>query len=324
MSPLNFISLLGIFGLCAIAWLFSENRNPKYFPWRVVIMGILLQLVLGALVFTVPVTRYLLEGFSNLLNVVFDAADAGARFIFGRNLVPLPGQEPLILSPLGSGGACAPGTAGQVVAGFCGIQLGYVFAFRALPAVIFFSGLMSLLYSLGVIQVITNIFAKVFYATMRLSGAEALSGAANIFVGIEAAIVVRQYLAKMTRSELCAILACCFGTAASSTLAIYVNFLRPVFPNILGHLVSASILAIPACFVLSKILVPETSRPLTAGGIPDERTLRAEPACESDGCRDRRSLGWREDVSGDRRSPDSSTGIGLSSQSVFWRVNAFA
>ena len=276
MSPLNFISLLGIFGLCAIAWLFSENRNPKYFPWRVVIMGILLQLVLGALVFTVPVTRYLLEGFSNLLNVVFDAADAGARFIFGRNLVPLPGQEPLILSPLGSTGACASGTAGQLVAGFCGIQLGYVFAFRALPAVIFFSGLMSLLYSLGVIQVITNVFAKVFYSTMRLSGAEALSGAANIFVGIEAAIVVRQYLAKMTRSELCAILACCFGTAASSTLAIYVNFLRPVFPNILGHLVSASILAIPACFVLSKILVPETVTPLTAGGIPDERVLRDE------------------------------------------------
>ena len=105
---------------------------------------------------------------------------------------------------------------------------------------------------------------------MRLSGAEALSGAANIFVGIEAAIVVRPFLAKMTRSELCAILSCCFGTAASSTLAIYVNFLRPVLPNILGHLVSASIMAIPACFVLSKILVPETEVPLTAGGIPDE------------------------------------------------------
>jgi concentrative nucleoside transporter, CNT family len=273
MSLLNVISFIGIFGLCAIAWLFSENRSPKYFPWRVVIMGILLQLVLGFLVFVLPGTRDLLQGFSNLLNVVFDAADAGARFIFGRNLIPLPGQEPLILSPLAPSGACAPGTAGQVIPGFCGIQLGYIFAFRALPAVIFFSGLMALLYNLGIIQLITNLFAKIFYTAMRLSGAEALSGAANIFVGIEAAIVVRQYLAKMTRSELCAILACCFGTAASSTLAIYVNFLRPVFPNILGHLVSASIMAIPACFVLSKILVPETSIPLTAGGVPDERTL---------------------------------------------------
>lgn len=237
-------------------------------------MGIGLQLVLGALVFAVPGTRDLLQTFTNLLNVVFDAADAGARFVFGRNIVPLPGQDPLILSPLAEGASCAPDTAGQVIPGFCGIKLGYIFAFRALPAVIFFSGLMALLYNLGVIQVITNIFARVFYTVMRLSGAEALSGAANIFVGIEAAIVVRPFLAKMTRSELCAILSCCFGTAASSTLAIYVNFLRPVFPNILGHLVSASIMAIPACFVLSKILVPETEMPLTADGIPDEMMAR--------------------------------------------------
>jgi concentrative nucleoside transporter, CNT family len=275
MPILNFVSFVGIFGLCAIAWLFSENRSPKYFPWRVVIMGIGLQLVLGACVFAVPGTRDLLQTFSNLLNVVFDAADAGARFVFGRNVVPLPGQEPLILSPLAAGANCAPDSAGQVIPGFCGVKLGYIFAFRALPAVIFFSGLMALLYNIGVIQFITNIFAKVFYAVMRLSGAEALSGAANIFVGIEAAIVVRPFLAKMTRSELCAILSCCFGTAASSTLAIYVNFLRPVFPNILGHLVSASIMAIPACFVLSKILVPETELPLTAGGIPDESAALA-------------------------------------------------
>ena len=273
--PLNAISFLGIFGLCAIAWLFSENRSLKYFPWRIVLMGILLQLALGALVFLLPPTRDALQVFSNLLNVVFDAADAGARFVFGRNLVPLPGQEPLLLSPVTAGGTCAPNTAGELVPGFCGIQLGYIFAFRALPAVIFFSGFVGLLYALGIIQFITNVFAKIFYSVMRLSGAEALSGAANIFVGIEAAIVVKPYLAKMTRSELCAILACCFGTAASSTLAIYVNFLRPVFPNILGHLVSASILAIPACFVLSKILVPETEVPVTAGGIPQERDRRS-------------------------------------------------
>lgn len=271
---LNAISFLGIFGLCAIAWIFSENRSFRVFPWRVVVAGIFLQLVLGALVFVVPGTRDALQIFSNLLNVVFDAADAGARFVFGRNVVPVPGQEPLILAPVTPGGSCAPNTAGEVIPGFCGIQLGYIFAFRALPAVIFFSGFVGLLYSLGVIQVITNIFAKIFYTVMRLSGAEALSGAANIFVGIEAAIVVKPFLAKMTRSELCAILACCFGTAASSTLAIYVNFLRPVFPNILGHLVSASIIAIPACFVLSKILVPETEVPLTAGGIPDEKDLK--------------------------------------------------
>lgn len=261
MGLLNLISFLGILGLCAIAWIFSEHRSPKYFPWRVVISGIILQLGLGFLVFAFPPTRGALEIFSALLNVIFSAADYGANFVFGSNLVPgeFQGRAPT------------------------SIDLGYIFAFRALPAVIFFSGLIGLLYNLGVMQVVTNFFAKLFYKTMRLSGAESLSGAANIFVGIEAAIAVKPFLASMTRSELCAILACCFGTAASSTLAIYVSFLKPVFPNILGHLVSASIMAIPACFLLSKILVPETSVPVTAGGIPtDEKVLRAPNKSDAD------------------------------------------
>jgi CNT family concentrative nucleoside transporter len=248
---LNLISFFGIFGLCAIAWLFSENRRLRLIPWRVILWGIGLQLVLGFLVFRFPPTRAALNAFNNLLDGVFAAADFGARFVFGSNIVPLPDKPP-------------------------DVNLGYIFAFRALPTVVFFSGLMALLYAIGVIQPVVNFFAKIFYKTMRLSGAEALSGAANIFVGIESAIVVKPFLAKMTRSELCAILACCFGTAASSTLAIYVSFLRPVFPNILGHLVSASIIAIPACFVLSKILVPETETPVTAGGIPTEEAAKAE------------------------------------------------
>ncbi|MFB2839744.1 NupC/NupG family nucleoside CNT transporter [Floridanema evergladense] len=250
MSYLNLISFLGIFGLCVVAWIFSEYR--KIIPWRVIIGGILLQLVLGFLVFQFPLTRKALEIFSSLLDSVFLAADVGANFVFGKNIVPIPGRP-------------------------ADVNLGYIFAFRALPTVIFFSGLMALLYNLGVIQLITNIFAKAFYKTMRLSGAESLSGAANIFVGIEAAIAVKPFIAKMTRSEICAILSCCFGTAASSTLAIYVNFLRPVFPNILGHLVSASIMAIPACFVLSKILVPERQVPVTAGGIPVEEKVEFDP-----------------------------------------------
>ncbi|WNZ21672.1 nucleoside:proton symporter [Leptolyngbya sp. NK1-12] len=274
MSFLNLISFFGIFGLCAIAWLFSENRHPRYFPWRVVIAGLLLQFVLGALVFIVPGTRDLLQVFSTLLNVLFEAADAGARFIFGGILVPLPGEETLLLAPLVQGEVCSNSTVGEVISGYCGVRLGYIFALRALPTVIFFSALVALLYNLGILQVITKIFAQIFYRTMRLSGAESLSGASNIFVGIEAAIVVRPFLPKMTRSELCTILACCFGTTASSVLALYSAFLRPVFPNILGHLVSASIMAIPACFLLSKILIPEAQTPLTAAGIPDE--TRAE------------------------------------------------
>jgi concentrative nucleoside transporter, CNT family len=268
MSVLNFISFCGIFGLCAIAWLCSENRRPQYFPWRVVIAGLLLQFLLGALVFVVPGTRDLLQVLSALLNVLFEAAEAGARFVFGT-LVPLPGQEPLLLAPLAPGEVCSSSTTGEILTGLCGVRLGYIFAVRALPAVIFFSALVSLLHSFGILQVLTHLFGQVFYRAMRLSGAEALSGAANIFVGIEAAIVVRPFLARMTRSELCSVLACCFGTTASTVLAVYALMLRPVFPNILGHLVSASVMAIPACFVLSKILVPETEKPLTTGSLTD-------------------------------------------------------
>jgi len=284
MTYLNFVSFFGIFGLCFVAWIFSEDRRiipwrVIIIPWRVIIWGIGLQLVLGYLVFQQPQTREGLRWFSELLDGLFASADTGARFVFGRLLVPPTGQEPYVLLPLRADGTCPPGqvllddltSVGNAAANYCTTnRLAYVFAFRALPAVVFFSGFMALLENLGIIQRVVDVFAKLFFWTMRLSGAEALSGAANIFVGIEAAIVVKPYLPKMTRSELCAILACCFGTAASSTLAIYVSFLRPVFPNILGHLVSASIIAIPACFVLSKIIVPETGVPLTMGGIPKE------------------------------------------------------
>ena len=215
MTYLNFVSFFGIFGLCFVAWIFSEDR--RVIPWRVIIWGIGLQLVLGYLVFQQPQTREWLRLFSELLDGIFASADAGARFVFGRLIVPPTGQEPYALLPIRPDGTCA---AGQVLldgltnvanpdARYCTTnRLAYVFAFRALPAVIFFSGLMALLENLGIIQIVVNVFAKLFFWTMRLSGAEALSGAANIFVGIEAAIVVKPYLPKMTRSELCAILAC--------------------------------------------------------------------------------------------------------------------
>jgi CNT family concentrative nucleoside transporter len=276
MGFLNLISLVGIFGLCAIAWLLSENRDPKYFPWRVVIVGLLFQFLVGAMVFLLPGTRDALQSFSGLLGVLFEAADAGARFIFGRLFVPFSGQDSFFLVPLVPGAeSCASDSIGQVVPGFCGIRVGYIFAFRALPAVVFLTGLISLFYRLGVIQFITNLLARVSHPLFRLSGAEVLGGIANLFVGIEAAIVVKPYLAKMSRSELCAVLACCFGTASSATLASYVSILRPVFPNVLSHLVAATIMGVPACFLLAKIIVPETETPLTTWSMPPEQARKA-------------------------------------------------
>ncbi|MBL1177123.1 NupC/NupG family nucleoside CNT transporter [Pantanalinema sp. GBBB05] len=277
MRWLNLLSFIGIFAFCGIAWLTSENR--RVIPWKTLIWGIGLQLILGALVFLVPVTRLAVLMLNDGVNAILDAIEAGARFVFGNILVPNPGQVP------------GPTLAGRWIARAItppyapvpgdylspdNINLGYIFAFRALPSVIFFSALMSLLYALGLIQPIVNAFARIFRRTMSLSGAEALSGAANIFVGIEAMLVIRPYLARMTRSEFCAILASCFGSIASTVLALYAGFLRPEFPNITGHLVSASIMAIPACFVMAKLIVPETETPVTIDRGLEERRVTTE------------------------------------------------
>ncbi|MGG6265820.1 NupC/NupG family nucleoside CNT transporter [Leptolyngbya sp. AN03gr2] len=271
MSWLNFLSFGGIFVLCAIAWLGSENR--RVIPWKVILWGIALQLILGLLVFTFPVTRFVISVISNGINAVLDATEAGSRFLFGSLLVPEPNVTPgPILVGRWIARAITPPyvpVAGDRLSPE-NLNLGYTFAFRALPLVIFFSALMSLLYYLGVIQPIVKFFAKIFRRSMNLSGAEALSGSMNIFVGIESALTVRPYLASMTRSELCAVLTCCYGSIASTVLALYAQALRPVFPNITGHLVSASIMAIPACFVISKLLVPETEVPKTLGALPED------------------------------------------------------
>lgn len=275
MNPwLNSLSLLGMIALCGIAWLGSENR--KVIPWRVIFWGIGLQLGLGLLVFLVPPTRSLFLGLNEAVNAVLDATEAGARFIFGDLFVPNPAVTPgPVLAGRWIARAVAP--AYVPVAGDRlppeSLNLGYIFAFRALPSVIFFSALMSLLYALGIIQPIVNFLARILRRTMNLSGAEALSGAANIFVGVEALTVVRPYLPDMTRSELCAILAAGFGSIASTVLALYSQLLRQSFPNITAHLISASIMAIPACFVMAKILVPETEIPKTLGaGLSDRPT----------------------------------------------------
>lgn len=265
---LRLISLLGMAVLCGIAWLGSEDR--KSIPWKVIQWGIGIQLVVGLLIFLFPLTREVVVIISEVLNGLIAAADAGARFLFGPILVP-PGDP---VGPAGAGRWIARALTPEFRPvpgdrlGADNINLGYIFAFRSLPQVIFFAAMFSLLYNLNLIQPIVRIFARFFRWAMNISGAEALSGAANIFVGIESAIAIKPFLERMTRSELCAILAAMFGSIASTVLGLYAGFLQGIFPTISGHLMSASVLTIPAAFVMAKILVPETQTPETLGGVP--------------------------------------------------------
>ncbi|MBE9110452.1 nucleoside:proton symporter [Nodosilinea sp. LEGE 07298] len=266
---LRLISLLGIFGLCFIAWLGSEDRRQV--PWRLIQWGIGIQLLVGVLIFLLPFTREVVVWLSSILNALIDASDAGARFLFGPIFVPDFNQS---VGPAGAGRWIARALTPPFTAipgdrlGADNLNLGYIFAFRSLPQVVFFAAIFALLYNLGVVQPIVRVFARFFRWAMNISGAEALAGAANIFVGIESAIAIKPFLERMTRSELCAILASMFGSIASTVLGLYAGYLRPVFPSIAGHLMSASVLTIPAAFVLAKILVPEQDMPETLGKVP--------------------------------------------------------
>ncbi|MDP6544916.1 MAG: nucleoside transporter C-terminal domain-containing protein [Phycisphaerae bacterium] len=232
MDRYNLISLLGIFGLMVIAWALSTNRRRVNF--RVIVWGVGLQLALGVLVFLVLGRTGAFDHVGSAVTSFFNAAMEGTKFVFG---------------PLSD-----PATSN-----------GFILGLHALPAVIFFSALMSLLYYWRVMPMLIRAFAWVFTRLMRISGAESLCVAANIFVGVESATAVRPHLAKMTRSELTTILAAGMATVAATTLFIYVGFLQESFPMIAAHLISASVLSAPAAIVLSKILVPETDQPETMG-----------------------------------------------------------
>jgi CNT family concentrative nucleoside transporter len=243
VSWLNLVSLVGCVALCALAWLLGGCRRP--FPSRTVVGAGSLLLALGMAVFWLPPMRVVLLLLNRLVLALLDAAGAGALYLFG----------PLALAP----GRSTPGGEPSV---------GFVLATQVLPAVVFFASLMAALYHVGALQPVVRVLGRLFHRTLGLSGAEALAGSANVFFGVESAAAVRPYLERMTRSELLTLLTCGMSTVASTTLAIYVLFLRDPFPGIAGHLISASLLSVPAAALMAKLILPETGDPETRGDVP--------------------------------------------------------
>src|SRR5689334_8610873 len=236
----HLISLLGFFTFAGIAWLCSTDRRRV--NWKTIAWGMGIQLVLGLVIFRLPGAQHVFVWANDAVVALLDASKSGTAFLLG---------------PL----AAAPGEPGSV---------GFILLFQALPIAIFFSAFTAALYHLRVLQIFVRLCARLFHRTMQISGAESLCSAANIFVGVESALVVRPYLEGMTRSELLTVLGSGMATVASTTLGIYVAFLQNVFPQIAGHLLSASVLAIPAVVVMTKLLLPETGVPETLNTIPPE------------------------------------------------------
>ncbi|MBN8218086.1 MAG: nucleoside transporter [Spirochaetes bacterium] len=235
MTFQNLTSLFGIFAFLLIAWALSNNR--RLVNWRVLGVGLSLMGLFAVFIFVLPVGTTVFLWVNDLVLRVLDASSAGVAFVFG---------------PLASG----PGSPGSI---------GFILATQALPTIIFFSALMAVLYHIGVMPLLVVFFARLFTKPMRISGAESLSCSANIFLGVESALVIRPHLATLTRSELCTILAAGMATVASNVLALYAITLKAQFPAIAGHLVSASFLAIPAAIMTSKLIYPESGQPETLG-----------------------------------------------------------
>jgi CNT family concentrative nucleoside transporter len=240
MDVYNLVSFAGIFVLIGFAWILSAQK--KNMNVRVILWGIGLQLFIGFFIFIVPVGSNLFLFVNNVVIKVLDSASAGAKFVFGPLAIP-PGAE----SETGEK------------------SLGFILAFQAFPTIIFFSALIAILYYFRIMPLVIRAFAYVFTKLMRISGAESLVAASNIFVGIESALTVKPYLDRMTPSEFCTILTAGMATVSSNVLALYVFSLEPQFPKIAGHLVSASLLSAPAAIVMSKIILPESQSPETLG-----------------------------------------------------------
>lgn len=247
---------LGIAGLMAVAWGCSVRRRRV--NWRVVFWGVVLQFIFAALIFKLPAGYVFFNWINGGVVTFLSFAREGMYFLFG----------PLAVSP-GETGPCGESSPG------------FILAFQALPAIIFFSALMSLLYFLKIMPLLVRIFAGIFSRLMRISGAESLCASSNIFVGIESALTIRPFLAKMTNSELCTVLTTGMGTIASTVLALYVSFLYKDFPTIAGHLVSASLLSAPACIVMAKLIYPENRAPQTLDRLPKIGIQRAESWVEA-------------------------------------------
>lgn len=221
--------LVGMAAIILVCWIFSSDR--KHINWGTVGKALLLQLAIAISVLALPAVQTIFETLGSAFIAVLDWTKAGSNFLFG--------------SLMDSS------------------RFGFVFVFQILPTIVFFSALMSLFFYLGIMQKIVWVMGWLLTKFMKLSGAEALSCAGNVFLGqSEAPLMVKEYVPNMTKSELVVIMTSGMATMSGGVLAAYIGMLGQGDPvlelEFAKHLLSASVMAAPGAIALSKILVPQT------------------------------------------------------------------
>ncbi|MCR5260686.1 MAG: hypothetical protein K6C94_02490 [Candidatus Gastranaerophilales bacterium] len=220
--------LIGILVFLLIAWLFSSHK--KSVNYKTVVVALFFEFIIGLAIFRFPQSREILLAFSNFFTKILEAAREGIVFVFGA---------------LGSANS----------------DWGFILFFQSLTYIIIFASLCSLLYYLRVLPFIIVSIAKFVKKFFGISAVEAICSASNMFVGIESFASIRPYFHSLTRSQIFLIFTVFMSTIASSVMALYISFLSDKIPTIAGHLVSATVLSIPAAIMVAKIMEPETETP---------------------------------------------------------------
>jgi CNT family concentrative nucleoside transporter len=227
-AGLRGLSVFGFFVMIGLAWLASSNRRQV--PWRTVGWGIGIQVVLALVLLKSDAGRFFFAGVNAVVSKLLGYTEAGSRFVFGALL-----------------------------------DTGFSFALSVLPTIVFMGSLFAILYHLGVVQIVVRVMAALLSRTMKSSGAESLAAVANVFVGmVESCLVIKPYIAGMTRSELFCTMTLGMATVAGSVLLAYVQILGGA--DYAGHLVTASLLSAPAGLMIAKIMIPEAGTPVTRAG----------------------------------------------------------
>jgi CNT family concentrative nucleoside transporter len=237
------VPLLGYGLMIGLLVLLSSDRRK--IRWSILGWGAVLQLGLAAIMLLTPVGGRFFAGVNGLVLDLLAFTNEGTRFLLGE---------------FGTGDIARPL---------------HCFAFLVLPTIVFFSALMAVLYHLHVMEWVISGMAWVLRKTLRISAAEAMNAAANVFVGhTEAPLVIRPYLERLTPSELMAVMVSGFATMAGGVIVAYSVMLSPHLADVAGHLLAASLMNAPASLVVAKILFPETGVPETLDGARADRGER--------------------------------------------------
>ncbi|HRQ27119.1 nucleoside transporter C-terminal domain-containing protein [Hyphomicrobium sp.] len=253
-------SLLGLLLLPLLAWLLSENRAAFSHKrlLRILVAGIGIQLAIAALMLTLPASRVAFDWAAGLVAALQDATNAGTRLVFGYLA---GGPAPFdVVRP----------------------ENGFVLALQALPLVLVVSALSRLLYHWGILQRVVSAIGRLLQRAFAVTGPVGTASAANIFVGmVEAPLLVRPYLAAMSRGDLFATMSVGMATVAGTVLALYASIIGNIVPGAAGHLMVASVISVPAALMIAALMVPMEPAPLTAHELEAEPVIAVEPAQSS-------------------------------------------